>query len=351
MPLSAVNVISPAFERMKRQLFQPFRLSQWFRLAVVGLLAGEMGGGGGIGGKFPSGPSASEGPILQGNNLPFGGGILFIAMIGLIALVALVFVIVLIYVSSRMRFVLFDSVLAGECRIREFWRRRGDLAFRYFVWQILFALCVLIGIALLFAFPIGLAFAMGWFSSPRDHVLPLVLGGIVLVLAFLASIFVTGVVAVLVKDFVVPQMVFDNVSVGEGWRRLWTMMKLEKGGYAGYVGMKIVLAFSAAIILGIAAVIVFLVLLIPVGGVGAITVLAGRAAGLTWNPLTIAIAIVVGGIILVAIILIAALISVPAIVFFPAYSIHFFAERYPALHAALFPPPSPPDTGSAALSA
>jgi hypothetical protein len=48
----------------------------------------------------------------------------------------------------------------------------------------------------------------------------------------------------------------------------------------------------------------------------------------------------VGGIVLIAIILIAALISVPAIVFFPAYSIHFFAERYPALRAALNPTPS-----------
>jgi hypothetical protein len=37
------------------------------------------------------------------------------------------------------------------------------------------------------------------------------------------------------------------------------------------------------------------------------------------------------------------LISVPAIVFFPAYSIYFFAARYPALSAVLYPaPPAPP---------
>jgi hypothetical protein len=41
-----------------------------------------------------------------------------------------------------------------------------------------------------------------------------------------------------------------------------------------------------------------------------------------------------------------ALISVPAIVFFPAYSIHFFAERYPALRAALNSPASNPNIGS-----
>ena len=47
MALSAVDVIGPAFERMKQQLFKPFRLGQWSRLAVTGLLAGEMGSAGG----------------------------------------------------------------------------------------------------------------------------------------------------------------------------------------------------------------------------------------------------------------------------------------------------------------
>ena len=343
MPLSAVDVISPAFERMRQHLFRPFQLSQWFRLAVVGILAGEMGTGGGLGGRFP-GPSSQQGPVLQGMNLPFGGGPLFIALVCLLVLLAVVLGIAFIYISCRMRFVLFDSVLTGKCRIRDFWRRRGDVAFRYFVWQILFVLCIIIGMILLFGIAIGFAFGMGWFSNPRDHVLPLVLGGVLLGLVFLALIVTIGVVQVLVKDFVVPQMAFEHISVGEGWRRLLPMMKAEKGGYAGYIGMKIVLSFAAAVILFIVTLIVLLVLLIPVGGLGVITVLGGQAAGLTWNPLTIAIAIVVGGIILIAFLLIAALISVPAIVFFPAYSIYFFAERYPALHAALNPAPSMPGT-------
>jgi hypothetical protein len=346
MPLSAVDVISPAFERMRQQLFRPFQLGQWVRLAIVGFLAGEMGSGGGIGGQFPSVPSSQQGPVLQGMRLPFGGGLLLILAIAVLVLLAVVLGIVLLYVACRMRFVLFDSVLAGRCRIREFWGRRGEVAFRYFVWQLLFLLCIVMAMILLFGITFGFVFGMGWFSSPRNHLLPLVLVAILGFLIFLASLLVIGVVQVLVKDFVVPQMIFENVSVGEGWRRLLSMMKAEKGGYAGYIGMKIVLSFAAAMVLFFAFITVFLVLLIPVGGVGAITVLGGRAAGLTWNPLTIAVAIVVGGIAVIALILIAALISVPAIVFFPAYSIHFFAERYPALHAALNPPPSNSDIGT-----
>ena len=45
MPISAVDTITLAFQHTKRQLVQPFRFWQWTRLALVGLLAGEMGSG------------------------------------------------------------------------------------------------------------------------------------------------------------------------------------------------------------------------------------------------------------------------------------------------------------------
>jgi hypothetical protein len=49
-----------------------------------------------------------------------------------------------------------------------------------------------------------------------------------------------------------------------------------------------------------------------------------------------------GTVALAFIIFVISLVSVPAIVFFPAYSIYFFAARYPALSNALYPPPPPP---------
>jgi hypothetical protein len=79
-----------------------------------------------------------------------------------------------------------------------------------------------------------------------------------------------------------------------------------------------------------------------VGALGVAVVLAGKAAGLSWNLYTITLAVVVGCILVAAILYLFALISVPAIVFFPAYSIYFFAARYPALSAALYPPPPAP---------
>jgi hypothetical protein len=141
-------------------------------------------------------------------------------------------------------------------------------------------------------------------------------------------------------------MALEDISAIDGWRRLWLWLKADKGGYAGYVGMKIVLAIGASIAVIIVDLIALFVLLIPVGGIGIVAVLAGKAAGWTWNLYTITLAVVLGCIVLVILLFVFSLISVPVIVFFPAYSIYFFAQRYPPLASLLWPqPPAPVPSG------
>ena len=342
MPRSAVDVIGSAFERTKRQLFKPFRWGQWFRLALVGFLAGEIGQGGGCSARLPLDiasaiPKSNESQFLQS-----GRSALFLVGIVLAVLLGAILVVVLTYINSRMRFVLFDSIIEGECRIRESWRRRGGPAFRYFVFQILFSLTALFSMAVLIGIPILAAMAGGLFENPSQHILALVLGGVAVGGVVLVLFVALALVQVFIKDFVVPQMAIEDVSVAQGWNRLWLLMKAEKGGYAGYIGMKVLLNIAASIILGIAGFIVLLIVLIPFGGIGVIGVLVGRAAGLAWNPVTIAIAIVFGILAMLAFILLVALVSVPAVIFFPAYSMYFFGERYPQLHALLYPPAEGP---------
>ena len=149
------------------------------------------------------------------------------------------------------------------------------------------------------------------------------------------------VVQVLTKDFVVPQMALDGVSALEGWRRLWRMMQLEKSGYAIYLGMKIVLAIGAGIVVGIASFILALLFAVPAIGVVILGVIGGKSAGFVWNAGTITAVIVAGCILFAVFFYLISLISVPVIVFFPAYSIYFFAPRYRPLSLALYPPPVP----------
>ncbi len=343
MPQSAVDSVSPAIEHAKTQLFRPFRLGQWSRLALVGLFAGEMSSGGGCNGsnfQIPSHTGGGHHDYLVSN---FPDPWIFAPLIiGL--LIAIPFLwLLFMYLNSRLRFVLFDSVIAKRCEIRRMWAQRGEPALRYFLWQIVFGLVSLAAMAIILGVPALFALALGWFSTPREHLVGWILAGIVVFCVLMAWAVLTIVVHVFTKDFVVPQMALEGISAFEGWSRLWKMVQNEKGGYAGYAGMKLLLAIGAAFIFGILTFVVLLVLLIPFGGLGAIGLLIGHAAGvgLTWNVFTITLAIVGGCVFLIVFLYVASLISVPAIVFFPAYSIYFFAGRYPLLGNLIYPPAPP----------
>jgi hypothetical protein len=354
LPLSAVDAISPAFDHTKRQLLQPFRIGQWVRLAIVGLLAGELSSGGGCNmpnlsnfnlPQHPGGTQHFLSPDFAGANPA-----LIATLVIVIVVAALVFGIVLMYISSVMRFILFDSVLAKECHIRQGWYRRQEPGWRYFLWKLLYTLVTLGVLVVLVGIPAGFAFSAGWFRDPKQHLLGLVLAGVLLFFVIAIFTIAMALIFVLTKDFVVPQMAMENIGAMEGWRRLWPMVQAEKGGYAGYVGMKIVLAIGAAIILGIVGFILALIIFIPAAGVAIAAVFAGKTAGLQWTAYTITLAVVAGCVLLVAFLFVTALISVPVIVFFPAYSIYFFAARYPALSAVLYPAPPAPSIPPVAFS-
>ena len=357
MPISAVDAIDPAFQHARQQLFQPFRFGQWARLALVGLLAGELGSGGGCNTNFniPSSTHRQGGteqflslgwPKLLGDH-----PLMFAGLIAILIVVGIGLVVLFTYIGSVMRFILFDSIVAQKCHIRKGWAKRRREGRLLFVWQITFMLLSFAAFAILIGVPVMFAWGLGWFAHPSEHVLGLVLGGILLFLAFLAVVVGFAVVHVMTKDFVVPQMALENISAFEGWSRLWLWLKAEKSGYAGYIGMKIVLAIGAGIALTIISLIVIVALLIPIGGLGAMIWMSAKSAGATWNAYTITLVVTAGVIALTIFVFAISMISVPAAVFFPAYSIYFLAARYPALADLLWPRlPGPAAPGEAGLT-
>lgn len=346
MSLSAVDAVGPAVQHAQQQLIKPFRFGQWVRLAFVGALAGETASFGGCNGNYNT-SSTRNGRSLTFLPARFPQidvhSAKFVALVVAFAAIAIALAVLFMYVGSVMRFILFDSVVTRECRVAEGWRRRKHNGLQLFLWEILFALICFVSIVMLVGVPVVYAWALGWFDDPRQHLLGLILGGIGLVMLFLALLLSFAIIQVMTKDFVVPQMALQEIDAFEGWRRLLSMMSAEKLGYAAYIGMKIVLAIGAAIVFGIATVLAIVLLLIPFGLVGLIAVLTAKAMGLAWTAGTITIAAIYCCIALAVFIFAALLIAVPKVVFFPAYAIYFFAPRFPPLAAILMPPsPAPP---------
>jgi hypothetical protein len=337
LPISAVDAIGPAVEHTKQQVFKPVRLGQWTRLAIVGLLAGELSSGGCNGTNFNPSRHGGMGahppfPSFPGIDLALLGG-----LIATLVITGIVLGLLFMYISSVMRFILFDSILEKQCHIRAGWNRRQGPGFRYFLWKLLYAFVMLGGLTFLVGVPLAFAFALGWIQDAKNHVLPLVLCGIAVL--FLLVIFVVAmlVIFVLTKDFVIPQMAFEDIGAIEGWVRLWSMMRSESGAYAGYIVMKILMAIGAGILVAIATLILGVIVAIPTVGLSILAILTGKSAGLTWNAYTITVAVVVACVLIAIFLYLVSLITVPFIVFFPAYSIYFFAARYRPLSAALYP--------------
>lgn len=338
--LSAIDSISPAFEQTRQQLFKPFRLRHWLRLATVCLVTGDFAGGGGWGGGNFSPPSTHERKISLFLTLaapswerlrPYLPWIL----IGVAVLFGVI--IVWLYAASVYRFILFDAVLYNHCELARGWRRWQPQGRSYFCFIIVLALAMPMALAVLVGGPIFLAWLGGIFQHPREHLALLIGGGAGLVLVLFAVIVVGAVVGVFAKDFAVPFMALENLGMVDAWRRLLPMLAAEKGAYAGYVLMKIVLAVGTAILFGIITLITLLALMIPLAILAVAVFLIAKAAGVTWGLTTISIVVVLGGGVLMGIFYVVAFVSTPAMVFFQSYTLYFFGSRYPNLGTILFP--------------
>jgi hypothetical protein len=344
--LSAVDSISPAFARTKQMLFRPFRFRIWARLAVVALMTGELGSGGFSysGRGLPSRQGSDQG--LAGLRLAsepsweLVRGYLPWILLGAAVLGALF--LLWIYADCVFRFILFDAVLSDRCQLREGWRRWRSRGRRYFLWAIVFIHVAVFLLLVVAGLPIYLAWRAGWFNKPDQHFGVLLVGGLLLFLVVLALFVALAVIDLLARDFLVPVMALENLNVLEGWRRLGPMLRAEKGAFAGYVLMKIVLAVGSAILFSIVNLLALLVLLIPLGLIGVLLFFLAKAAGLTWTLSTILLVAALGLLALAAMLYVIGFLYAPGLVFFQSYTLHFFGARYTALAARMFPAPESP---------
>lgn len=334
---SCIDAMSPAFELVKKRLFRPFCFPFWLRICVLGLLTGEVAGGGG-GFNF---------------NVPFGGtqpshthdsfinpGMSFLAIIPFLVICAVLgfgLMLLLMYINSRLRFVLFDAVLHGRAEIIDGWRRWKSQGRAYFIFQLQIFLAFIGGVLVLAGGCVGALALAGNLRHPSIGAILLI---VAVVLVLLVYALMLHVINVLVKDFVVPQMALENRTVAEGWRTLFSMMCAEKGSFTGYVLFKALLTICGSIMLGIALLIVLIVPILIV----AVVVIVMVKGGAVWSFATIALAVSAAIVFIALITFLFGFLGAPLTVFFPAYSMHYFAWRYGPLYAELFPPlpPAPP---------
>jgi hypothetical protein len=347
--LSAIDSFAPAFARVRAMLFRPFRLGTWLKMGLIGLL-----GGGAI---VSGGGSRFRAPVMPRNvphnDLPPNAEDILrairsihladyfhviVIVIGVIVVLALIF----LYLFCRFRFILFDSVVTGQPEIEHGWLKYESQANRYFGFWLAFRLVTWGALFLIVGVPLWKAYKNGIFSG--DNSLPIffamiasvALGALVVGIAF-------AIISTLAKDFVMPVMALDDLSVGDAWSAVWRVVASEPGAWAGYMGMKLLCAIGSSIALTIAFFIAILpaVILIgiPVGILAWLGVMAFKAIGAVFGIIIFCVAVLlaIAGFICLLLIL-----TAPISVFFTSYALYFFGGRYPKLAVLLSPQPVPP---------
>jgi len=237
------------------------------------------------------------------------------------------------YLIARLRFSYFDCVLRGRDRIGEAWSRYHRKALRYLGLSILISLCFWVVLALLayhgYIEYHPLLDRLGTANPPGFmDFWPL----IVTALPILGLI---GIAAVLIQiamsNFVLPHMALEDASISDSIADVWDDFRVEPWQFFLFL----ILRFLVALVGSIAGVIAIVFPFVILALIGAVIVLLLKLAS---TGLAILLGVPAG--ILLLGILFFALIGVSGTIgtFRRNYALLFYAGRYPALAAVLWPP-------------
>src|SRR6185312_14295835 len=347
--LSAIDAFGPAFARVGAMLFRPFRLGVWLKMGLIGLLGGgAVVSGGGFNFRAPAMPRNAPHGDLPPNAEDLLRAIRSIHLadyfhIFMIAIaVIVVFALIFLYLFCRFRFILFDSVVAGLPDMTRGWRNYESQANRYFGFWLAFRLVTWGTLVLIVGVPLWKAYKSGLFSG--DNSLPIffaIIASVALVALIVSIAF--AIVSTLAKDFVMPVLALDDLSLGDAWSAVWRVAASEPGAWAAYMGMKLLCAIGSWIGLSVAFVIAMLpaaiLIGIPVGILVVLGVVAFKTIGAVVGIIICGIAVLLAVVGFFCLLLI---LTAPVSVFFTSYALYFFGGRYAKLAALLWPQPIPP---------
>jgi len=255
--VSVIDPISPAIDRVKLMLFNPFDLNKWLVIGFCAWLAylgaGGGGGGGGGGGPHYNIPGGRHEPgeqirqEVERAKEYVTDNLYWIAPVA-VSIVVLVIVIGLLvaWLNSRGRFMFLHCVATNKAEVKIPWskfRRHGNSLFLFRIVLGLIGLFV-VGLPIVGIIVLGIMLAAGALAGVASIPGIIILG---------LMLFVLGIVLFLIRkftyDFVVPIMFLRTVSVVAGWREFMTILSANKLRFALYLLFQIVISIVTGAII------------------------------------------------------------------------------------------------------
>ncbi len=241
--INVVEPISPALERVKRVLFQPFDLGKWCIIGFCAWLAflGERGGcgagfngpgGGGHGGNFRHDFEQAKDYVLS--NLEW-----IIPLAAFLVVVILGLGLLFLWLNSRGKFMFLHCVALDKAEVSKPWSQFAHEGNSLFLFRLGLALIGWVLTVPLVVLIVVMIFRMVQRGEPDVGG---ILGAAGLALMLIAVAIVFAIIRKLTTDFVVPIMFLRRSRCLKAWRELWSLLSANAGQFILYFLFSIVLA-------------------------------------------------------------------------------------------------------------
>jgi hypothetical protein len=336
---SAAQALSPAIERTKRYLFQPFRLGRFLKLTLVALLTEGGVSSCNFNSRIPKGSGGGHPIPFHMPMLHWPAAPLLIAFAAMVVLIVIPVGLLISYLLIRLRFSYFDCVMRQIDRIGPAWSIYHRQALRYL------GMMIWVGVAFWMVIAVAGYWSFVRFKPLFDSIgpghpfhisdfLPMiaVVVPMVLLLAFGGA-----VIDAVLSYFVLPRMALEDASIGDALSDVWSDILLEPWQFVFFLLLKFLTGLAASIIGVIVLLIPFAILV----GICAVGVFLLKSVSV---PLAVLLGIPAGILLVGALILAGIGLSGTIGTFRRNYALMFYGGRYGLLGAILdpqMPPPQP----------
>ena len=246
--VSVISPVSPAFDRVKLLLFQPFDFGKWMIVGFCAWLAtlGKGGAHANIPMNYKDDFSSAT-PRFEHikesiiNNLP-----VIIPIACLIVAVMIIMWVALLWLSSRGQFMFLDCIAHNKAEVKEPWRKFRAQANSLFFFRLVLQLAGPIVLLLVVVLPFALIWAVTRCIDIKAVPIAVLIAG-----AFVFGIFIIALVLVVkfTIDFAVPIMYCTAQNSLAAWRRLWALITAKPGNFILYILFQIVIHMAVGTLL------------------------------------------------------------------------------------------------------
>nr|WP_321498340.1 hypothetical protein [uncultured Methanolobus sp.] len=272
-----IDVIDKAVERTRSFLFEPFDITKWLKLAIIVFFIGGSGGfnSGGNGGSYDTSGADSDLSWIPDSLTDFMSGLSHhissvsdtTMVIALVLFLLLIFAIAIIlgYIGSTMEFVLVESLVSNDVRVREYFKKYMGKGLALYILRLIIVLIVVLMVILIIAIltlPFMFLAAEGG-SGPSGA-----LGIIGLIFAIIAAILLFIVVLGILDSFIsmaIPVSMYQGSGLFSAIGSVFRQFRVDWKQMVIYWIGRGILGFAVAIMAGILGLIILVILLLILG--------------------------------------------------------------------------------------